>query len=136
MAGSLTWNTIVIPSMFRFGIGPCLIVSFFASLSTRRISPSVNVWARTGAARVSATASASKARFMIGLLFRNDLAPADHPALEMARGQAAVAKFTRLRELPDDFGGLARRNVRHVPLVVFHPGMLPHQLGVCFQLFH
>ena len=41
MAGSLTWNSIVMPGMSRFLISACLMVIFFVSLSTLRISPSV-----------------------------------------------------------------------------------------------
>jgi hypothetical protein len=38
---SFTWKTMVIGGMSRLLISPCLMVSFFASLSTLRISPSV-----------------------------------------------------------------------------------------------
>src|SRR5688572_889317 len=42
IAGSLTWNTMVIGGMSRFCSGPCLMVIFFASLSTLRTSPSLS----------------------------------------------------------------------------------------------
>ena len=103
--------------MSRFGIGPCLIVSFFASLSTLRISPSVSeVPARRRRRRDARRQASARPRpgrkdmsfSSSQLLFRNDLDPAHHPGLEMARDQAAVVELARLRELPDDLFRLAR----------------------------
>lgn len=43
-------------------------------------------------------------------------------------------KFTQLRELPDQFFFLARCDMGHVRFVMFHSGMLAHEVAVLLHL--
>src|SRR6266702_2371666 len=141
IAGSLTRNTIVIPSsMPRFLIGPCFSVILPALSSIFLTSPITVESCARPAVPVSARASSAAAVVEMSLfivflpccwvagLLDGD-APG-HAVVPVIRDQAGIFEGAGLGEFPEDLGCFIRREADAVRIVMLHLGILLHYFGV------
>src|SRR3954466_15757404 len=122
-------------SMPRLLAAPCLSVILPAPSSIFLTSPLIGALCAAAALSVRPSVNASAAVMRLIDFMALSIASvhgdvADHAVVAMAGDQAGKFERAGLGELPEDLGGLARREPDTVGIVVLHVRMLLHHLGM------